>query len=149
MLTIPAAVSGNGPEAATAWLQEAVAAFGAFPVGAIDLVLMEAPECVPASAKAQDCERDTAIDTQRLATWAALLAWQREGRIGLLGVKDVSGAELHRLVEAFPGSVSVVSFRFDPLYRQVSHREKKCCMLFQLIFMFKVCPKHLVNGVRK
>ena len=124
MLTIPAAVSGNGPEAASVWLQEAIARFGAFPVGAIDLVLMEVPECTPATAQAQDCERDTAIDAHRLATWAKLLDWKREGRIRLLGVKDVSEAELQRLCKAFPDSVSVVSFRFDPLYRQVSRRHR-------------------------
>lgn len=127
MLTLPAAVSGSGPDAAIAWLEKALAGFGAFPVGAVDLLLMEAPECVPASAEAQDCERDSALDAQRLATWAALLDWQRGGRIGLLGVKDVSAAELRRLLEAFPGSVSVVSFRLDPLYRQV-----RCQFLSQL-----------------
>ena len=116
---MPAEVSGQGDLAAMTWLQETMAGFGTFQVGAIDLLLMEVPECVPASEKAQDCERDTAIDENREKAWRALVAWQKAGGIRLLGVKDVSGAELRRLNEAFPGSVSVVSFRFDPLYRQV------------------------------
>ena len=120
MLTMPAEVSGRGSEAALVWLQDALAGFGSFQVGAIDLLLMEVPECVPSNAKAQDCERDSAIDEHRVATWAALVAWQREGRIRLIGVKDVSAAELRKVQGAYPGSVSVVSFRFDPLYRQVS-----------------------------